>query len=446
MMQKRLSFVFVLLCLTIPIIFTGCDDENTEYVLKQYHYQATDHWQRFQKIDNVSTDLLCDPHSQSCLMGDANDWFEIHPFEWLWNWEWRRDRYMFMGCNENADNCKDYPLFGGSNDGGFWTAGGYAYYEGFSDTTWDSGPVAHIRHYKRGQCSASLPTDALNVLMDTLAAIYEDVIDDSFAIYDAEFQPGSSYIKTYIGSEERNYASGDDKDFIHFHLRFRIKPLSAGHWYWDNDIYFRLVGQPRSENLYCPNGKNCQTLTCTTDSDCSDVPGAVCNAANFCQKQFLDVEDYGMTNSYERHCNPAGVVDLVCKSYYEGFKDSMNNFANDTEKLHKDFFAPLLDGMYGLSWYPSGLDCTEDVECVDLAAGTNFEARCSIADNPDDQDQCEFRPMNIFRVNLYPHELEMVLARGDGDPEHNWITILGGLCGEDDPGWSPVSWTWPLNQ
>ena len=42
MMQKRLSFVFVLLCLTIPIIFTGCDDENTEYVLKQYHYQDTE--------------------------------------------------------------------------------------------------------------------------------------------------------------------------------------------------------------------------------------------------------------------------------------------------------------------------------------------------------------------------------------------------------------------
>jgi len=182
------------------------------------------------------------------------------------------------------------------------------------------------------------------------------------------------------------------------------------------------------------------------DADCDRLlPGSYCsNSTGKCTKpRALDVEDYGIRNSYRRGCGGDDNddllgVDLLCKRIYKGYRKKVAKYTADPYPI----FAELLNEMYNRFWQDSGEDAgalyhcdgSEPDPCPGYYGPEGFEARCVPS-----LERCEVRPHRIEAVNHYPASVEFVLA---WHPTGLTYVVLNevDLCevGQDSAVWSEV--------
>ena len=185
--------------------------------------------------------------------------------------------------------------------------------------------------------------------------------------------------------------------------------------------------------------KDCpEYIACLNDAECHELmPGAHCDVFDgVCRKDnALDVADYGASFEYSNGCHP---WELFCNTYFEEFKKA---FADIEANIYRDFYVPLVAGIYDQFYQDPGFDVSCDDGCRDWE-DQNLEGRCVEIQR---EEQCEFRPMYVYRVNMYPKEAEFVLAPHDDRqvyPQVNILKLIGSCEELTTPSWSGVSDEW----
>lgn len=423
---------------------------ETEYHLEQYHEGADEPWQAFDTFGNICSDHLCE--------GDPGCGGTWDAFRLVVGEPERRDRFAFFhggelcdyglmeGCTSAAPTVDGEALFGEPGQV-FRTDGFYAMYEGMGEvrgqlldyifpppeSAWWTMPVGHVRHYVRGACSYG-ETISGTGLQDLLGhAICDSIMGDprvEWCLIDA------SDLSVYLGSYNCDVVTSANRDYFHAQYTFTVQPQHRTGWdcetvEFDLDFWWRFTTGPRDEYLYCPNNQCSERyLECTTDEDCdTHVPGATCNARlSRCSiDPFLDVVDYGVRYWTESSVGGGGAP--VCRAIISGFFDSLGELE---ENSYRDVYSVMLSIIADRMWETPGyLPCGEDSHCqelVDLAwAGAEIATRC-------DDEQCSFRPHFVQGVNVYPNELELVLARSEEYPSNALYRLLQGadLCTHED--------------
>jgi len=412
---------FMLLgCLLLPALFTmaGCPPDT--YRIYQILRGEVDPWQMHSaEFKNLCTPMLCPAGSPDCM--GSEDFFELEV-----NAEHARDRFVFF---EECQGCSDTSLFidGEALDHVYRTDGAYAYFQGEGSVrrlplsrSGYTPPVGHVRRYDRGACASSdtlsdTPTrDGLRAQLETR---FKEMIEDASEIDSADIL--ESYVHVYLGSEDCGYKNAHDRDFFDAYLRMRIDPhYGSGYWYFETHLIWRMVAGPRSEYLDCEPGHACEKsdrlVPCSSDVDCEQIPGAHCNPAvegGACENEFtLDVEDHAMWIALEDHCGS-----WECRETRRGFEDQIRETQDDR---YRQIFLEILRGLEEEMWndLPAGYQpaggCAQDVECSNmiLEAG-DIALRCG------NNAQCQGRPSHIYGLNVYPDEVEVVLARDNGDAQ-----------------------------
>lgn len=410
-----------------------CEPDITiQPVIEQYRVGETDPWQEFLNLRNLCRERLCGGYNPACP--GTVDQFVVRPVEGTMN----RDRFMFFEQTPDYEDCTTVPFFDPSKE--YRSAGRYSHWEGVGESpkTYPLGrnaAVGHVRRYERGVCSAA---ETIVPLKDQVSGEFKSTIEDHWAINKVEITRDE--LNIFLGSDDCNDVLADNRDFVHMRYDFRVKPHSAGYWYFRPDLWWRLVIRDRSRYLDCGEGGACREyIQCINDDECKAVvPGSRCKQGICHKRHSLDVADYGSRFRYESGCSK---IDLICKKYYNVFKAKM---ADLQANLYRDFFVPLLAGIYDRTWDGYENMLCDSWDCKDFGSNFNLDGRCSVGSTS--APYCEFRPYYIYDVNLYPNEMELVLSPSDDRREYPQYVILdllpGGLCEEVTPGWSPTSTYW----
>jgi hypothetical protein len=256
----------------------------------------------------------------------------------------------------------------------------------------------------------------------------------------------------YLGSQNCRSSHGQDNDFLLIQIHF--KP----HFFWcwnpsiDLEIWWRFTVGSRTDYILCDGFDCVENVSCSDDDDCSEIVGARCNDDNLCEiESALDVADYGF-NAYPEGEDPAsgwhaaggtGACSRARSRFYRTFLDM-------AEDPYGRFFAPLLNVIMDETWTipereadrclitdsvgsTGECTCDSDDDCFDLDSVFDVANRCNT-----DEGLCEVRPLFVYGINMYPNEMEFVLAT-DERPMASAILNSAGYCDEVEGG---LGMTW----
>jgi hypothetical protein len=408
-----------------------CDGSALFYDLEQYHFGENEPWRRLADFNDICRERICEQADIGGSCTGTTDGFLIRNFDE----DSARDRYMFF--EQTGEFFNEWsPFFDPTR--WFRSAGPYQYWEGPGESGLHypigrNVEIGHVRHYRRGACSEAA---SIAGLKDEVANKIIEKAEDSWAI--VEVETIKKLMHVYLGSEDCTGFMEPQRDFVHLGYAFRVYPLSAGSWTLYASFYFRLVSGTRTRYLVCEK-KDCpEYVACIDDAECHALmPGAHCDVFDgVCRKDnALDVADYGASFEYSNGCHP---WEFFCNKYFQEFKKA---FAEIEANIYRDFYVSLVAGIYDQFYQDPGFDVSCDDGCRDWE-DQNLEGRCVEIQR---EEQCEFRPMYVYRVNMYPNEAEFVLAPLNDRQEYPQVNILNliGSCEEPTtPSWSGVSDEW----
>ncbi len=441
----------------------GAWECNPTYEFEQYHYGSPEPWQQYFFFTNVSLPLLCEQDPWGCP--GTMDQFQITAAE-----DKQRDRYVFFG-RTGEDVGRECFRWNRFLSGQMLEDCSYRWWEPGRPGPEDEGTVTTgkvfplgperlvhwVRHYDRGACSVEWDRESLLTLRDLIVETFRNRMKKHWAIYSASIIWRRIDFHLGIDPVEWRNVNAENFDYVIVSAKYEVQPWCAGSWEATIQFVWRFGIGTRDAYLYCGEGHDCEDdpyLPCVTDEDCSRfVHGAVCTPGGTPEEPgrcfkgpVLALANYGIRYETESHCNSG---DLVCQSYYDGFRERLAKLAHDP---YYEVFVPILEGIEDSMWQEVpiiGTGCETDADCYDAARlyGLNLEWKCGPAGelNGNSGTACYVRPDHIWGVNQYPNTVEFVLAPVDDDIEYPEVRLyrLPGLCSvARAPKWSPVQRSW----
>jgi len=361
----------------ICLLGTACPTGD-HYHLAQYH-EPDNAWQEFDYFTNICTERLCHPDEGDCE--GTLDRFVLDTDAMV-----ARNRHTFFeGCQECT---RDNSLFLVGE--GFRTGGRYTHAEGPGSldlSGYNPPPIGHIRRYSRGACSFQLNLLEIplgggveTTFTDLLATNFQAKMEDGPGVESVDIEEAESAV--YLGSQDCSDENMRNRDYIHNHLQLFAMMGEDGlgvgcMWRVETDLWFipttRLVdGQRR-----------------------------------------FDVTQLGFQYTSTNWSVPGA---WWCDAFYDGFRSNMDELVADPRG---GIFDELVETVNDMLWLEDlSVECGTGGVCPEaLAAEYNFSTRCNGQSN-----RCEFRPNDIYSVNLYPSSIELVLAQSESDPEYLLLT------------------------
>jgi hypothetical protein len=405
----------------------GCDDAGGgEYELTQYRPNESEPWRTFDDFRNLCTPSLCPDGMPDC--SGTVDRFGLDVTDLSHD----RDRFVFFqgDCSTCALGEEHLPP-----NLVYRSGGRYAYYEGAGSLAdpgmeapldWGSfqARVGHVRRYERGACSDAVDLIDYGVagqvgdaICEKLVAMRHEVLV-KYEVFDS-CTVDSMDESVYLASMDCGVETAANYDFIVTYNRVTPHIVwwrgAEGDFSIEIWLWWRIVAGRRNDYLLCSEGTCEQFVYCDpADPDaCAGIPGATCTAAGLCvNEHFIDVVDEGFDFAIDDHCRNA-----ICRIIRRRAERELRDYAANPRG---PVFSLLLDRIEQALWQDDGRACEDDGDC-ELMPGTpveysigEFAARCMLGEDAD-QRTCHARPYHVYRVNLYPRELELVLARDDLD-------------------------------
>lgn len=240
-------------------------------------------------------------------------------------------------------------------------------------------------------------------------------------------------VSVHLGTASCRGTTSPHRDFVHLFFRLRVQPhFLCGGFDVYMDFWWRFVAWPRTRYIDCfPGGACNQIVPCTSDADCADIPGARCGPSGLCWlDSFVDVTDIGI-EAYNNGEDPIFGVGDFCHDIYDGTWDEL---AALEATPYDHFFSLMLGEMTERMWQvvddpdvcpfvtaSEDCACATDDDCFDLSL-VRAATRCNA-----ERHYCEVRPWDVYDVNLYPDEVEFVLAT-EREPGSRAMLSHVGLC------------------
>lgn len=421
-------------------------DGGDEPMLRLYHFGQQTPWKTAQQFKNIHSAQLCDNNFHVCSDTEQSQVSPYcsgtQPLEQVevslpdkldsGGEQLQRGRIMFF--RDCGERCRGVPGDVEEDTGLYRTGGAYRYWEGAGSSGMTlpftmGWPVGHIRRYDRGACSVvqtmgpseTQYCDGTVVQNPSFAESFRQAMTDQIKCEDSIRRVATTINENglYIGSDACHNITGENKDFIKVHYRFKVYPKAINrkaHVTTDIKMQFRLVAKRRSNLLDCPQDcatcgdcRDCRTKQCSQAEDCCDLPGVYCstpgaaggrtvygvdcNANGVCEKEsFLDVEDYRFEMGVSEHCK----WDPICMV---AFLVAATTAAVNNNHPYKKVFAPMIQSLYDRAWGQDPtcvlFSCSSDSIC-ETNSSRLVQGRCGEA-GTDGNRYCEFRPMLFWR-------------------------------------------------